>query len=547
MPTITLNKKIFEKLVGKKLPLEELKDRISMLGTDLEKIEGDEIVVEIFPNRPDLLSEQGFARAFSSFIGIKTGLRDYKVKRSGDQVVVDPSVNEVRPFTACAVVKNLKFDEEMIREVIQIQEKLHVTFGRNRKKLAIGIYPLEKIKFPIAYAAEDPTKIRFTPLEADREMNGLQVLSQHKTGREYGHLLEGSENFPVFRDATGEVLSMPPIINSNRMGKVTAQTKAVFIECSGFDFAILNKCLNIIVAALADMGGEIYSLDLRYSQKTFVTPNLSPDKIKFNLSYANQRLGLNLTEKEAGELLERMGYGYDGGTVLVPAYRADILHQIDLVEDLAIAYGYENFEEIIPKVATIGSEDRMEKFFRKIREILVGLKLLEVKNYHLLNELKLRGKMLSEEPVVLLKNAMGEYNCLRDRMIPSLIKNLSENQHNEFPQNIFEVGRTFVFDKTLETGIREKECLGIVLCHDQVDFTEIRQILDALMVHLGLECSVKESKHPALIPGRVGEVLVSGKTVGFLGELSPEVLFRWGLVMPVVGLELDLEKVFEFV
>ena len=78
MPTVNLNKNVFEKLVGKKLPLDKLKDRISMLGTDLEKIEGDTIEVEVFPNRPDMLSEQGFARAFSSFIGVKKGLRDFK-------------------------------------------------------------------------------------------------------------------------------------------------------------------------------------------------------------------------------------------------------------------------------------------------------------------------------------------------------------------------------------------------------------------------------------------------------------------------------------
>ena len=82
MPTVNLNKKEFEKLVGKKLELDKLKDRISMLGTDLEKIEGNEIIVEVFPNRPDMLSEQGFARAFSSFINIKKGLREYEVKKS---------------------------------------------------------------------------------------------------------------------------------------------------------------------------------------------------------------------------------------------------------------------------------------------------------------------------------------------------------------------------------------------------------------------------------------------------------------------------------
>jgi len=216
MPSITLNKEVFEKLVGKKLPLEKLKERISMLGTGLESIKGNEINVEIFPNRPDLLSEQGLARAFSSFIGVKTGLRKYDVEKSGEKVVIDKSVKDVRPYTACAIVKGLKFDDEKIKEIIQIQEKLHITYGRNRRKCAIGIYPYEKIKPPIRFIAKKPNEIKFQPLEAYKEMTGLQILSQHPAGREYGCLLEGLDKFPIFVDANNQVLSMPPIINSEQ-------------------------------------------------------------------------------------------------------------------------------------------------------------------------------------------------------------------------------------------------------------------------------------------------------------------------------------------
>jgi len=249
MPTITLNKKVFEILVGKKLPLKELKDRISMLGTDLEEIEGNDINVEIFPNRPDLLSEQGFARAFSSFMGIKTGLREYDVKKSNYEVIVDKSVSKVRPFTAVAIVKNIRFDDEKIKEIIQIQEKLHVTYGRNRKKCAIGVYPLEKITFPVRFIAKKPTEIRFRPLEFPREITGLQILSQHPTGRDYAHLLEGLDKFPIFIDANDKILSMPPIINSHDVGKISDNTQDVFIECSGFDYKVLALCLNMIVTA----------------------------------------------------------------------------------------------------------------------------------------------------------------------------------------------------------------------------------------------------------------------------------------------------------
>ena len=179
MPTITINREVFEQYVGKKLAVDKLKDRISFLGTDLEEVNDKEIVVEIFPDRPDMLSVQGFARAFSSFIGVKTGLRKYKIEPSNERMIVEKSVSTVRPYTACAIVKNMHFDDEKIKEVIDIQEKLHITYGRHRKKVAIGIYPFEKIKTPIKFLAEDPKDIVFQPLEFNKKMNALEIIKNH--------------------------------------------------------------------------------------------------------------------------------------------------------------------------------------------------------------------------------------------------------------------------------------------------------------------------------------------------------------------------------
>src|SRR3989338_5599894 len=544
MPIVKLNKAVVEKLVGKELPLEQLKDRISMLGTDLESVEGNEIVVEIFPKRPDLLSEQGFARAFSSFLGVKTGLRKYAIKESNQKVIIDPSVKGIRPYTACAIVKGLQFDEETLKQVIQIQEKLHVTYGRNRKKAAICIYPMEKITFPITYKADHPKNIRFKPLEVNREMTAMEILEEHKAGKEYGHLLQGKEKYPFFIDNKKEILSMPPIINSHETGRVTEETKDVFVECSGFDFEVLSTCLNMIVTALADVGGEIYSLKLEYPDGVKATPNLTPTKMKLDLSYVNKRLGLNLSEKEAAKLLERMGYGFEQGLVLIPAYRADILHQVDFVEDIAIAYGYENFQEEIPNVATIGKEDAFEKFSNKVRELLVGLELLEVKNFHLTTKEDLSTKMNLTITPIPLKNAIGDHNHLRNAIMPSLMKNLAENQHHECPQNIFELGRIFVPGDT-ETGILEAEHLSVMLCHDKTDFTEIRQVLETLIRALRIECAVKESGRPPFIPGSSGDVTINGKKIAIIGELHPQVITNWQMVMPVVCFEMNLGELFE--
>ncbi len=548
MPTININRQAFDKLLGKKLPIENLKDRISMLGTDLEEVNDKEIIVEIFPNRPDLLSVQGFARAFSSFIGLKTGLRHYKIEHSGEKMIIDPSVADVRPYTACAIVKNLNFDDETIKEVIDIQEKLHITYGRHRKKAAIGIYPFEKIKTPIRFLAQDPKDIVFQPLEAGKEMNALEIIEKHPAGKAYGHLLQGKKKFPVFRDANNEVLSVPPLINSHKIGKINKNTKEVFIECSGFDFSILNKCLNMIVAALSEMGGKVYSMELVYGNKKYTTPDLTPEEMKVDIEYINKLLGLNLKENGIKTLLEKMGHGYKNKKALIPPYRADILHQSDLAEDIAIAYGYENFGALIPNVATIGQEDGFEKFKTNISMILAGLGLLETSTYHLANKEVQCKKMNTEIPLIKLANSISsDYDVLRAWVLPSLIEVLSNNKHHEYPQKIFTIGTIFKKNEKEETNIGENQRLAIALASEKSDYTEIRQIFDYLFRSIGLGYEAIEAGHSSFTSGRVARIIVAGERIAYIGEISPAVISNWGLEMPIAALELNLTKLYDII
>ena len=539
MPTVNLNKNEFEKLVGRKLPLDKLKDRISMLGTDLEYIKDNEIIVEVFPNRPDMLSEQGFARAFSSFIGVKKGLREYKAKKSDYKLIIDNSVSNVRPFTSCAIVKNLKFDNERIKQIIQIQEKLHIGYGRNRKKCAIGVYPIEKIKFPIHYKALEPSKIRFIPLESNKEMNGNEILDKHPAGKEYGHLLKDKNKFPVFVDARNKILSMPPIINSDETGRINDKTKEVFIEVSGFDYNVVSKCLNFIVCALADMKGVIYEISLNYWNKKIISPKLKPESMKIDINYVNKTLGLNLNEKDVKNYLERMGYNYKNKIAIIPCYRDDIMHKIDLVEDIAIAYGYENFKEEIPNVSTLGEEDEFEKFKRKVRDILIGFGYLECNSYNLISEEILNNMEFKMNNIKVINPVNMEYNTLRSWVIPSLMKILSDNKHNEYPQKIFEAGKSF--------GREESEKIGLLSCHGSANFTEAKQILDYLFNSLGMKYNLEEVEHDSFIKGRVGGIYCNGEKIGYIGEISPKVLENFNMEIPVAGFEINLGELFEII
>ncbi|MCR4327539.1 MAG: phenylalanine--tRNA ligase subunit beta [Nanoarchaeota archaeon] len=541
MANVKFDRKTFEKEIGKLT--NELQEKIALFGTPVEKVDNENIEIEIFPNRPDLLGYHGFKRSFLSFLGNKPGLKKYQLNKpeKNYEVKVDSSVKDVRPFTACAVVRGLKFDDAKIKEIIDIQEKLHSTVGRGRKKLAIGIYPLEKIALPITYKALEPDKIKFQPLESSKEMSGLEILQKHPTGKEYSHLLTGKIKFPIFIDKNESILSMPPIINSEKTGRITGGTKDIFVECSGFDFEVLKKCLNIIVTNLAEMGGQIYQVKI----KDKLTPDFEPEKMEISLEKVNKLLGLNLNEKEMNQNLEKMGYEYKNGKVEVPPWRVDVLHEVDLIEDIGIAYGYQNFEPIIPKISTMGGENKKEVIKRKVAEILFGLKLFEVSNYHLSRKEDQFSNMgLSEKEdtgYIGIESSKTDYNIMRKDLTPVLLKVISENSDSEYPQKIFELGRVFYLDK--DKKIVEEERLASLVAPG--NFTDLKQVIDYLFSNLGLEFKIVEEENSFFVEGRAGKIIFEGSKIGYIGEVHPKTLKNWKIKVPISLFEINLEKIFE--
>lgn len=347
-------------------------------------------------------------------------------------------------------------------------------------------------------------------------------------------------NSSLVSSSTGQP-SMPPIINSHETGKISESTKEMFIECSGFDFNSLSRCLSIIVSVFAEMGGEIYEVRLKYGSKTMVTPDLSPGKMKIELKNVNKLLGLNLKESEVKKYLEMMNYSYAKGEVKIPPYRVDILHEVDLIEDIAIAYGYENFDEEIPQISTIGKETKLEVLKRKIAEILSGINLLETYSYSITNKDNELKKMNSKAELIGLMNAKSNYDAMRASMLPSLMKVLGDNRDVDYPQRIFEIGKVFL----KKAGIEEKTNLAAALTNS--NFTEAKQTLDYLMKMLGLEVEIKETSHDSFIEGRTGKVILNKKEIGIIGEIHPKVLSSWKLLVPVSAFEIEVDKLLEFI
>ncbi|MDD9953943.1 MAG: phenylalanine--tRNA ligase subunit beta [Candidatus Woesearchaeota archaeon] len=515
---------------------DEFLHQLAMMGVDVESSDEKEIVVDITPNRPDLLSQPGLTRAVKAFL-IEPGLKTYTTKKSKLKVRVDPSLKTIRPYTACAVITNLKLDEEKLKELIDIQEKLHVTFCRNRKRAAIGVYPMEAIHGNITFKALPPKKVKFRPLESKKVMTGPEILEKHPKGREFAHLLKDLPLFPVFVDSKDEVLSLTPVINSHKTGKVTVKTTDVFIEASGHDFRICHEIMQMMCAAFADLGGKICTVDVQYGKKTERTPDMSTKEQTFYGYYVNRRLGINVTKEQLPDLLAKMGLGFRDGRIkdtfhaVVPAYRVDFLHQIDVVEDVAIAYGYDNIVPELPDLATVASESPQTLFADKVRDILAGYGLLEAKNYHLLG----KHHQFSENLVPLLSSVSEEYDALRQSLLACLLQTLKINKVHEYPQQLFEIGNVF----EMQESVLETTHLGISVAGD-VDYTRIRQVVDGLLLGLGLQGEFSPVDDSRFLKGRSALLKVNDLEIGTLGELNPALLAQAELIVPVAGAEIDM-------
>lgn len=534
-------------LIGKKLSIKKLCNALDELGFELDQQEGDALKLEVTHDRIDCLSPQGMARAIRSVIGIDKGLKEYPVKKSQYSFIIHDSIRKIRPYAVSCIIKNLHFTDKLIKDVIWVQEKLHLTFGRDRRKAAIGIYPLKDLNPPIHFKAEKPEKIRFVPLEFNKEVNANEILRMHPTGQKYAKLLEEHKKYPVLMDSKGNILSMPPIINSKTFGKVTEETTEIFIEVTGTDWVTVNQVLTILATMFAEEGGIIYQMNVKYKNETFVTPRMKPEKWTIKKDYVNKMLGVNFTDKEISKLLNKMGMNVksvkDKLEILVPFFRADVLHAVDIVDDVARAYGFNNFEPELPKHPTIGGLLPRTTFNNRVRELMIGHGLLEVFTLALTTPEDQFKKMNKEEkPHISVMQPRCKESILRTSLLPELMKSFESNLHRDYPQKIFEVNDVVFPDSKSDIKAKNETRLACAVCSEKANFTEAKQYLESFELNLGVKLELEEKDYESFIPGRSAKITYKGKEVGKIGEMHPKVINNFGLKLPVSCFEISLEK-----
>ena len=552
MPTISLDRDRFSAYVGRNLTVEEMAKWLPWLGTDTEEVGSDYVKIEYNPNRVDFCSYSGVARAFRGLMGWETGMPKFKVKQGNIALTVDKSVAEVRPYVVSAVVRDLNIDYETIRELMEMQEALHWMIGRDRKKASIGVHNLDAVEPPFSYVTCAPDEIKFVPLDKTEEMTPQEVLEKHEKGMVYKSEVDWASRYPLIVDRNGDVLSFPPIINGE-LTRVGDDTRNLFIDVTGTELNAISRSLNVLVTALADMGGTIESVPVKYHDHVLVTPDLTPQKMKLHVNYSNERLGLSFSEAQTIEALQKSRLDaetVEAGVldVTIPAYRTDILHEIDLVEEVAIGYGYYNLTPTIPATVTIGKQHRVSEVASDVRQVMVGLGFVEALNFVLANEVDHYQKMRRKpEGLVTLANPVStEYSIIRNDLLPSLMKNLADSKHHVFPQQMFEVSDLITLDNRSETGTERRIHAGAVSSHPTANFTEIKSILESLLMNLGLKkWTVKETNHPSFLAGRAATVSFKGTELGVVGEIHPEVLNNFELENPTGAFEIDLQKIID--
>jgi phenylalanyl-tRNA synthetase beta chain len=550
MPTITLERDRFSHFVGRDLSVKEMTKWLPWLGTDTEEVGADYVKIEYNPNRVDFCSYSGVARAYRGLMGWETGMPTFTLKQGKIPLRVDKSVAEVRPYVVSAVVRDLTIDYDAIRELMEMQEALHWMIGRDRKKASIGVHNLDSVKPPFSYVTCAPDEIKFIPLDKTEPMTPQEILEKHDKGMAYKGEVDWASRYPLIVDSNGDVLSFPPIINGE-LTRVVEDTKNLFIDVTGTELNAISRSLNVLVTALADMGGKVETVHVEYFDHTLVTPDLTPQKMRLHTTYSNERLGLNFSDAETIEALLKSRLDAkqaEAGVVdvTIPAYRTDILHEIDLVEDVAIGYGYYNLTPTKPATVTIGKQHWINVMAGDVRQIMVGLGFVEALNFVLANEVDHYQKMRRKpESLVTLANPVStEYSIIRNDLLPSLIKNLADSKHHVFPQRMFEVSDVITLNPDTETGTERRIHAAAVSSHPTANFTEIKSFLDSLLMNLCFKnVTAIETNHPSFLAGRAITVSLGDMEVGVVGEIHPEVLNNFELENPTGAFEIDLQKI----
>jgi len=578
MPTISINRDLLFKNLGKVYTDEEFDELCFEFGIELDDVVVESVVktednkdesaeetiykIDIPANRYDLLCVEGLSRALLVYLE-KQKTPEYKLVKPDNLIKMEvlENTSTVRPFAVGAVLRNISFNKKNYNSFIELQDKLHQNLCRKRTLVAIGTHDLDTLKPPFRYDARKPEDIKFVPLSQTKEFNAAELMefySKDSHLKPYLHIIQNKEFYPVIYDSNDVVCSMPPIINGEH-SKITLNTKNVFIECTATDLHKAEQVLDVVVTMFSEYCAnkfEIEAVEITYKIDGLkhIYPKLFERDETVNVAEMNGRVGINIDAEKMANLLGKMCLNTkvlnkDELSCRVPPTRSDILHACDIIEDLGIAYGYNNIETKFPATNCFSEEFELNKLTDLLRIEMAQCGFTEALTFTLCSKEdvseKLGKKLEAVNACIIANPKTSEFQVVRTTLISGLLRTVAESKHMPLPLRVFELSDVVLNDKTTEIGARNERRLAVVFYNKQAGFEIVHGVVDRLMQVL--EAKWKTDYHlehiedPTFMLGRCAAIHAKGQVVGTVGVLHPQVIHNFELNLPCCALEINLE------
>ena len=596
MPTVTVNRAALFKAIGKEFTDEEFEDLCFEFGIELDEVTSEQQLfeneqqksgahlsnevlykIEVAANRYDLLCLEGLALALKVFLE-KEPMPVFKplnvLPENERQLIVEPSVEEVRPIGLAAILRGINFTNDTLKGFMELQDKLHNNICRGRKLVSMGTHDLDTIKGPVYYRALPKKEIKFIPLNRTEEVDGdglMNLLKDDPKLGKYLYLLDGFDKYPVMMDSNNVIMSLPPIINSQHT-KMTLDTHNVFIDITGLDYTKCEIVLNTLVAMFSVYCKDPFTVEevkvvTTKNNEANIYPNLKPRVFKADVEYLRTISGIHdIVPEEILKCLKKMEL--DGKIlnekeieVTAPITRSDVLHQCDIAEDLAIAYGYNNITKKITPTNCYGRQQPYNKLADLFRHEMAMGGYVEFLTMALLSEKDLYTNMLKKPDDLSAKifySSCKEFEYMRSSLIPGILKSVEANKANQLPYRIFEISDVVLIDKNNEVGAANRRKLCFAYANTVSSMEIVQGMVDLLMKKIGLvfqekddvkkRYTIKPSNDPAFFEDRQAEIIIQDNIkIGIYGIVHPKVLKNFNIKNPVTLCDIDLQTIMDLI
>ncbi|XP_035616727.1 phenylalanine--tRNA ligase beta subunit [Oncorhynchus keta] len=586
MPTVSVKRDLLFHALGRTYTDEEFDELCFEFGLELDEITSEKDIIsreqgdtkaegasdvilykiDVPANRYDLLCLEGLVRGLQVFKQKMEAPRYRRVSPASSEpqrLVITEETTAVRPYAVAAVLRNITFTQERYDSFIELQEKLHQNVCRKRTLVAIGTHDLDTISGPFTYTAKPPGDIRFKPLNQAKEYTAQELMSLYKTDshlRHYLHIIEDEAVYPVIYDSNGIVLSMPPIINGDH-SKISLNTKNVFIECTATDLTKAKIVLDMMVTMFCEYCEEPFTVEevevVYPDGRTCQYPELAYRKETLSADFINRKVGISESTEHIAQLLTKMCLRSevmsDGDQIEVeiPPTRSDVIHACDIMEDAAMAYGFNNIPRTTPRTYTIANQLPLNKLSELLRQDLAAAGFTEALTFALCSQEDIADKLLkniSETRACRISNPKtAEFQVARTTLLSGLLKTVAANRKMPLPLRLFEISDVVLKDESKDVGARNNRRLCAVYYNKSPGFEVIHGLMDRVMQLLEIKPGQGNGYHiqaaddSTFFPGRCAEIFACGKSIGRLGVLHPDVINRFELTMPCSALDIDIE------